>query len=120
MRVALYLDEDSQSSSLVEALRTRGVDVITAREAGMLKRTDVEQLEWASAQGRVLFSSNTSDFYSLHTSFLREGRSHAGVILARQQHYSVGELMRRLLKLIATRSAEEMQNQVEFLSAWGQ
>jgi len=30
----------------------------------------------------------------------------------------VGKQTRRLLKLIATRSAEEMRNQVEFLSAW--
>ena len=51
-------------------------------------------------------------------SILAQGKSHAGIILARQQHYSVGEQMRRLLKLIATKSAEEMKNQVEFLSAW--
>jgi hypothetical protein len=46
-------------------------------------------------------------------------KSHAGVILARQQRYSVGEQARHLLKLIATESAEEMRNQVEFVSAWG-
>ncbi len=26
--------------------------------------------------------------------------------------------MRRILRIIATKSAQEMQNQVEFLSAW--
>ena len=31
---------------------------------------------------------------------------------------SVGEQMRRLLRLIAHRSAEDMQNHIEFLSAW--
>jgi hypothetical protein len=31
----------------------------------------------------------------------------------------VGEQMRRLLRLMAAKSAEEMENQVEFLSAWG-
>jgi hypothetical protein len=30
----------------------------------------------------------------------------------------VGEQMRRLLKLIATKSAEEMKDKIEFLSAW--
>ena len=119
MKISIYLDEDSQSSSLVQTLLTRGVDVITARQAAMLKRSDAEQLEWAAAHGRVLFSSNIGDFYGLHTSLLAQGRSHAGIILAQQQHYSVGDLMRRLLKLIASKSAEEMQNQVEFLSAWG-
>lgn len=42
----------------------------------------------------------------------------AGIILARQRRNSVGEQMRRLLRLIATKPTEEMKNQVEFLSAW--
>jgi hypothetical protein len=45
-------------------------------------------------------------------------RLYVGIILARQQRYSVGEQMRCLLKLIATKSAEEMSNHVEYLSAW--
>jgi len=32
--------------------------------------------------------------------------------------YSVGEQMRRILKLIAAVSEQEMKNRVEFLSAW--
>jgi hypothetical protein len=35
-----------------------------------------------------------------------------------QQRYSVGEQMRRLLRLIKTLTAEEMRNRIEFLSAW--
>lgn len=85
----------------------------------MIEREDREQLEYATVQGRVLYSFNVADFYHLHTIFLTQGRSHTGIILAQQQHYSVGEQMRRLLKLIASRSAEDMKNQVEFLSAWG-
>lgn len=50
--------------------------------------------------------------------YLTQGKSHAGIVLAQQQGYSVGEQMRRLLKLIAVKSAEEMRNQIEFLSAW--
>jgi hypothetical protein len=45
-------------------------------------------------------------------------RPHAGIIVAPQQRYAVGEELRRLLRLIGTVSAEEMQNRVEFLSAW--
>ena len=50
--------------------------------------------------------------------FLRQGRSHTGMVLARQQQHSVGEQMRRLLKLMAVLSADEIKNRVEFLSAW--
>ena len=42
MRISLYLDEDSHSSSLIHALRYRGLDVATAREAQMLGSTDLE------------------------------------------------------------------------------
>jgi hypothetical protein len=41
------------------------------------------------------------------------------MLLARQQHYSVGEQMRRVLKVMALKSAADMRNSVEFLSAWG-
>ena len=105
--------------ALVRALRARGVNVTTALEEGMIERTDAEHLDYATEEGRVLYSFNQGDFYRLHTTYLAEGKSHAGIILARQQHYSVGEQMQRLLKLIATRSADEMRNWAEFLSAWG-
>jgi hypothetical protein len=48
---------------------------------------------------------------------MRAGQSHAGIILAAQQRYSVGEQMRRLLRLISALTAEEMRNRIEFLSA---
>ncbi len=106
------------SRALIQALVVRGVDVVTALGAEMIERPDEEQLDSATAQGRVLYSFNVADFYQLHTDFLTQGKSHAGIILVQQQRYSVGEQMRRLLRLIATLSAEDMVNRVEFLSAW--
>lgn len=105
--------------ALVKALRARGVDVVTALEAGMIDKADSEHLDYATAHGCSLFSFNVKDFYDLYTSRLTAGKPHAGIILARQQVYSVGELMRRLLRLIAAKPAEEMKDRVEFLSAWG-
>lgn len=91
--------------------------MLTAHEAGMIEKSDEEHLAFATGQGRVLFTFNRADFYRLHTRLMVEGRSHAGIILAPQQRYSVGEQMRRLLRFIAARSAESMRNQVEFLSS---
>ena len=104
---------------LVRALKARGVDVLSALEAGMIERSDPDHLEYAATQGRILYSFNVGDFHHLHSSWLTQGKFHCGLILSKQQQYSVGEQMRRLLKLIATRSPEEMRNHVEFLSAWG-
>jgi hypothetical protein len=117
VRLRLYFDEDSARLSLARELRFRGADVITTMEAGMAGRADEQQLEWAASNDRALYSFNRGDFYSLHTTWLHEGRHHSGIILSRQG-LSVGEQMRRLLRLIAARSAEDMRDHVEFLTAW--
>ena len=119
MTLRLYFDEDSMQRSLVRALRARGVDVITALDAEMIEREDAEHLDYATERGRVLCSFNAGGFYRLHTDYATQGKLHAGITLMRQQHYSVGEQMRRILKLMASESADEMSNWVEFLSAWG-
>jgi predicted nuclease of predicted toxin-antitoxin system len=115
----LYVDEDSGDRNLLQALRARGVDVVTAQEVGMIERTDEEHLQFATNQNRVLYSFNRGDFFRLHSQYLAEGKEHGGLLLARQQHYSVGEQMRRVLKVMALKSAADMRNSVEFLSAWG-
>jgi hypothetical protein len=107
------MDED-----FVQALRSRNVDVLTVADVVMLHRSDEEQIDWARQNGRVVFSFNTRDFYRLHTTIIEQGLSHAGIILAPQQRYGIGDLMRGVLKLINTKSSEEMQGQLEFLSNW--
>ena len=104
MKIRLYLEEDSMSHALVRGLRARGVDVVTALEEGMSERDDEEHLEFAAKIGRALYSFNVADFYDLHSRFLSEGKDHAGVILTRQQQFTIGEQLRRLLRLIAKRS----------------
>jgi hypothetical protein len=49
---------------------------------------------------------------------MRSARNHAGLILAPQQRYSIGGQMRCLLRLIENKTATEMANHVEYLSAW--
>ena len=116
--IRLYFDVDSLERAVLIGLRARGVDAATALEAGMTEAMDEEQLEFARSQGRVLFSFNVSHFCHLHSEYLSHGRLHAGIIVAPQQRYSVGERIRRLLSLVAAKTAEEMQDRLEFLSEW--
>lgn len=106
------------SRALVQALTARGIDVESALNAGMVEIEDQLHLEYAARNGRVLYSANVRDFHRLHYEFLRDGRSHSGIILVPQQYYSVGEQLRRLLRLMAAKSAEDMEGQLEFLSNW--
>lgn len=105
-------------ADLIHALRIRGVDLVTALEQGMIRRDDADHLELATAQGRVLYSFNVRDFQRLHTEYLKHDKHHAGIILAQQQRYNIGEQMRRLLRIIARLSAEEMADSLLFLSVW--
>jgi uncharacterized membrane protein YidH (DUF202 family) len=98
-QIKIYIDEDAMDSDLVGALRSRGVTVITAWDAGLAEKPDEEQLAFATARECVLYTFNVSDFYRLHTQWIGAGREHAGMILAQQQRFSVGEQMRRILRL---------------------
>lgn len=106
-------------SDLVAALRSRGVTVITALDAGLIGAPDEEQLAFAAERGCVLYTFNVSDFYRLHTQWLNAGREHAGMILAPQQRFSVGEQLHRILRLRAAVAAGSIRNQVDFLNNWG-
>ena len=103
-------------ASLLRALRARQVDVTTVAEAGLMGRTDEEQLAYAVAQARTIFTFNRGDFARLHKAWLVAGKSHAGIVVSDQ--LETGVVVRRLLKLLAARSAEEMCNQFEYLSNW--
>ena len=118
MKIRLYLDEDAMDDDLVDALRARSVDVETAFEAGMIERDDRDQLSWSAEHGRVIYTFNVGHFCALHAEYLANGRKHEGIVVAPQQQYTVGEQMRRLLTLIARRTADEMCNQLEYLSNW--
>lgn len=114
--IKIYLDEDTINRALIKALRSRAVDVLTAKEANLISKSDEEHLEFAASFNRVLFTFNTRDFVRLHTEYLSTGRFHSGIIVSNQAQ--VGVIVRRLLKLLDTRSAAEMHNWLEFLSNW--
>ena len=115
---ALCFDEDAMDTELVRGLRLRGFDVLTAAEAELLGRSDPDQLAFATSQSRGLYSFNVADYHEIHTSWTAAGRPRAGLLLAQQRRYSIGEQIRRIVRLSATISADAMRNREEFLGAW--
>src|SRR5207249_10807957 len=85
MKIRLYLDEDAMDGNLVWALRIRGLDVVTALDSGLIHAPDAKHLEYASLDGRTLYSFNVGDYMALHTAYLTAGQTHAGLILSHQQ-----------------------------------
>ena len=118
MELRFHLDEDAEARALVHALRIRGVDVTTTAETGLTEVGDPEQLIWTTGQSRTLLTYNAADFCRLYKELVETGRHHAGIVIAEQQHLSVGEMMRRILRLRAAMDADTMRDRLEFLNRW--
>jgi hypothetical protein len=118
-RIKIQLDEDCQAHALPEGLRQHGIDAKTTIELGLTGVDDETQLKAAGDAGRVLVSNNICDFVPLHEKWLAKGRFHAGIVVFHQQVFSVGEIIRRLAKLVHTLSAQELRGRLEWLNNWG-
>ena len=112
-RIRLYIDEDAMDTDLVNALRLRGVD--TLRNDPAAGRSSIA-VRLSTGTGFVQF--NVADFCRIHASWIEAGASHSGLILARQQRHSIGDQLRRLMRLITAKSAEELRERIEFLNVW--
>ncbi|MBN1284661.1 MAG: DUF5615 family PIN-like protein [Anaerolineae bacterium] len=97
-------------TAITESLRKKGVDVVTALEAGKLGDTDLDHLAWARANSRVM-CTHDQDFLRIGA----KGFEHAGIVFGQQDRSSIGVWGRALVDLHARLSAEEMMNRVEFV-----
>ena len=111
--VRLYCDEDV-SAGIVENLRQRGFDVLSARDADRLHLDDAAQLAFAVAEQRALLTHNRYDFEQQHTRYLAEARPHYGIILAMRRP-SDSAVVVRLLALLNSVTGEEMINQLRYV-----
>ena len=107
-QVRFYMDEHVPSA-VTAGLRRRGVDVLTAQEAGMHPAMDDQHLILALEQARVMFTQD-ADFLRLHTA----GVGHAGIVYA-PQGTSIGEIIRGLMLVYEVLDSSEMRNHVEFI-----
>jgi predicted nuclease of predicted toxin-antitoxin system len=113
--IRLYLDEDFHPD-LAAVLRNKGFDCQSAVEAGMLTKSDEEQLEYATSQGRCILSFNEGDFGRLAQEWAQAGKVHAGIVVTKQvSRHGLGYLLRRILHLLNTVTADEMQNVFRYL-----
>lgn len=118
MGLRLYMDQDSGNDAVVNRLRVAGIDVVTAPGAGHQRASDVEQLAFATAEGRTIYTANRGDFARIHKEWMAEGRDHAGIITRSQQRMSVGDQVRGLRRLCAAFEPEAAVNLFEYLEGW--
>jgi hypothetical protein len=114
-KLSFYFDEDIQAA-LADALKTRGIDVVTTQETGNVGIEDIRQLAYAAEKGRTILTYNKRDFALIHYQWMRIGRAHAGIVLSDQ--LPIGVILRRLMKLYYSLNLEDMRNRLEYLGAW--
>lgn len=108
--VKFYLDE-MISPNVATGLRLRGIDVLTAQEAGTLSMSDRQQLAVAAEDSRVMVTMD-NDFLALHS----QGVPHAGIAyIAQNRKATIGELVQRLQLVFEILEVEDMRGRVEFL-----
>lgn len=113
--IALYTDADVHAG-LAARIRRRVFDAISAYEAGNASLDDPDQLKHAVSQRRAILTCNAKDFVPLLEEWWQAGRKHYGIIASEQ--VPIGEMLRRVLRMLNTISAEDMEDGFRNLAAF--
>jgi len=103
----VYVDENMHIL-IPHYLRVRGFDAINARDAGMRGKPDRDQLEFSTANERVIVTHDRFDFLALHIEWLDAGRVHYGILLSGMR--PPAEIARRIADLLNRLTADELKN----------
>jgi hypothetical protein len=113
--VKLFTDEDVYRAIAAE-LRNQGFDAVSTPELGRHRESDDAQLLWATQQNRAILTFNVADFARLHSRIVGADGHHCGIIVSSQ--LPVGEVLRRILRLVNGLEADSLRNRLLFLSDW--
>src|SRR5687767_166821 len=113
--IRFFTDEDLYSS-VAARLRKQGFDAVSSPETNRLAASDESQLTWAAKEARVLLTFNVSDYARLHKEWTAHSKHHAGIVVSSQR--PIGDLLRRVIALASSLSAEDMRNRLEYLGNW--
>lgn len=100
---------------LAEILRQRGYDAVHVLELERTGKTDAEQLEYAISQRRAILTHNIKDSIILDHQRRQNGKEHFGILLSDQ--VTLRELLQRSLRFLGHRAAEEVKNNIFWLTA---
>ena len=98
---------------LAKLLREQGFDVVHVNEVDMVATADDRIMKYAVDEHRAVVTFNIKDFVPLAVQYYEDGKEHYGVVLSKE--LSRGELQKRVTKLLANVTAEELMNSIRYL-----
>lgn len=113
MSVPLYADVHIRGP-VIRGLRSRGVDILTAREDGAERLSDSDLLDRATVLGRVLVTQD-DDLFSIAASRLQDGKNFAGLVYSHQMRITIGQMIDDLELIAQVNEPAEMVNKIEYL-----
>src|SRR5205085_11104280 len=103
MAIRFHLDEHVDEAIAIE-LRKHGIDVTTTVDAGLRGADDIDHVEFALRERRVIHTRDR-DFLRL----ARSGAEHAGVAYCRTGTRTIGNVIEALMLIHGCITEEEMQ-----------
>jgi predicted nuclease of predicted toxin-antitoxin system len=117
----LYLDDCLDSDALIAHLTNAGHDVVSPRSVGASGQLDPDHLAFAAHQCLPLLTKNPSDFRILHSTWMAQGRAHAGILIVcldniKWKDMRAHDIVRALGNLLA--SGVPIANEIHILNHW--
>jgi hypothetical protein len=110
--LSAYVDENVKAA-IVDGLRLRGIDLVTAQERGQRQTDDEILLESATLSERLLLTNDT-DFLRIHAAWMAAGKRRAGIVYWPQER-TVGVAIVRIHQYALQTSPQDAINFVKFV-----
>ena len=106
----IYADENIERS-IIEGLRRRKIEVISALELGYLSKPDDFHIKKASEIKAVILTHDV-DFLKIASS---PNINHSGIIFSHPKDVSIGQCIRGVELIAKILTDKDMENHIEFL-----
>ena len=113
MAVGIYTDVQI-SNAVIDGLRRRGVDVLTAVEDQRRRLSDSALLDRATELGRIVYTQD-SDFVQEATKRLKRSKPFSGVVHSSQLNSPIGKIIEDLELIAKTLDPEDLISRLEFI-----
>lgn len=115
--IAFLTDEDL-NGNIIEALRDiePSLDLMTAKDAGLMAHPDQQVLEWAASHARVVVSHDVNTMIHAAYERVRNRKPMPGLIIVPQQ-MAIGEAIEGLVLIAQCGEPGDLADQVRFVQS---